>query len=187
MTVLAGATWPRAWLLPCAGSSASREGPRRCPSQLQGKLVASEHSRCVLRSCSPCIADLPSTSRVNQYRIKPHQMVTAHACTWGGVRFQQVWVCVVEPDLYYTRAEPKIDEGNRHISKPWPTWGASKAGRCALWPFSPCCMTGVLQYRIKPHQMVTVHIRTREEYGFGECGPMWCCPTRTSTVLVAEP
>jgi hypothetical protein len=82
LLVLAGATWPCAWLLPCTSSL-----PRRCPFQLpfqpQGELGATKHGRSALRPHSPWITrvldDLPNTSRVHQYHIKLHQMVTVSA------------------------------------------------------------------------------------------------------------
>ena len=116
LPVLAGATWPRAWLLPCSGSGASTLPISSRKTSWWHPSIAGVFSG----HAHPASPDLPSTSRVNLYRIKPHRMDTVHACTRPGYSFSRCGCGVVEPNLYYTRAEPKIDEGNRHISMPWP-------------------------------------------------------------------
>ena len=107
LPVLPVATWPRAWLLPCSGSGASTLPILSCKISWWHPSIAGVFSG----HAHPASPDLP---RVNQYRIKLHQMDSVHVCTWGGYGSSRCGCGVFEPDLYYIRAEPKVDEGNRH-------------------------------------------------------------------------
>ena len=94
--VLAGVSWPFAWLLPCAGS-APRSRPFQLTCQLQGKLVVPKHGRC-LRPCFPCISRFHDDRPGYGCTVTIWCSLMLYWLTRGvlrRVRFKQVWLRVL--------------------------------------------------------------------------------------------
>ena len=96
LSVLAGATWPFVWLLPCAGS-APRRRPFQLTCQLQGKLVVSKHGGC-LRPCFPCISRFHDDRPGYGCTVTIWCSLMLYWLTRGVLRrvwFKQVWLRVL--------------------------------------------------------------------------------------------